>query len=71
MASCNNDDDNVTNDSQDNVILNSDSQSLNERVKYDNSGALEIISPLGGRNQDVPTTNMPLALVAEINPPVL
>lgn len=70
MASCNNDDDNVTNDSQENVILNNDSQSLNERVKYDNSGALEIITPLGGRNQDAPAAGIPLALVAEVNPPV-
>jgi len=70
LASCQNDDDTVGNDPQNGVIINNDSQGLNERISFDNSGVLSMrqdSNPLG-RDEQVAGT-LPLVMVAEVAPP--
>lgn len=70
MVSCNNDDDSSNNNAQEGVIINTDTQSLNERVSYDNSGVLAMRDESGSndRTEQVAGT-LPLVLVAEVAPP--
>ena len=71
MISCNNDDNSVnTPDVQEKIILNTDSQSLNQRIKFDNSGVLNVDLPIAGRDGEDVAGNFPLELVAEVQPPV-
>lgn len=70
LTSCSNDDNGPTKGTvQERIIINTDSQSLNERIKYDNSGVLDVVTPNAGRNESE-STSLPVVLVAEVNPPV-
>ncbi|WP_240732479.1 LVIVD repeat-containing protein [Flavobacterium alkalisoli] len=71
MISCNNDDNTINNNNvQEKIILNTDSSTLNNRIKFDNSGVLDINLPFAGKDNDPVAGSFPLELVAEINPPV-
>ncbi|MDV6167100.1 hypothetical protein R1T16_01600 [Flavobacterium sp. DG1-102-2] len=70
-VSCQNDDDRAgDNNTQNGVVLNTDAQSLNERISYDNAGVLSMRddSAENGRTEQVAGT-LPLVLVAEVAPP--
>ena len=72
MISCNNEDDSINTNSQEKIILNTDAQSLNQRISFDNSGVLDIAqsSMIDGRGGEPVAGNFPLELVAEVMPPV-
>lgn len=72
MASCQNDDDTIGNDVQNGVIINNDTQGLNDRISYNNAGVLSMrdVENASGRTEQVAGT-LPLVLVAEVAPPTL
>lgn len=70
LTSCSSDDNVSVENENRKIIINNDVQSLNKRIKYNNSGVLDIITPLAGKNTPAQATSMPLVLVAEVNPPV-
>ncbi len=68
VLSCNNDGDDFSNAQQNEIILNSDAQSLSRRIEFDNSGVLNMRSADGGKTTTA--GDLPLVLVAEVAPPV-
>lgn len=67
MVSCNNNDDDVSGNG---IVLDSNSQSLNQRIIYDNAGVLSMRDESGStdRTEQVAGT-LPLVLAAEVAPP--
>ena len=70
LTSCSNDDNTEAGNENEKIIINSDVQSLNKRIKFDNSGVLDVLTPLAGKKTTAQATTMPMVLVAEVNPPV-
>lgn len=70
LTSCNNDDNARAGYENEKIIINSEVQSLNKRISYNNSVVLDIITPSAGKNIPAQASGMPIILVAEINPPV-
>lgn len=70
LTSCSNDDNIEAGNENEKIIINSDVQSLNKRIKFDNSGVLDVLTPLAGKKTTAQATTMPMVLVAEVNPPV-
>ncbi|PZR19851.1 MAG: hypothetical protein DI539_12590 [Flavobacterium psychrophilum] len=67
MVSCTHDDDRPSGDG---IQLNSDSQTLTTRVKYDNAGVLSMRDEGGASGRtDQTAGTLPLVLVAEVAPP--
>lgn len=64
-------DDNTENNQDSKVILNSDPQSLGNRMNYSNSGVINLVSgnPAGRDGQDGAADAFPMSLLAEVNPP--
>jgi len=70
VIGCQSDDTNGVNPNgdADKVILNSDINSLNQRISYSNSGVLDLVNG-EGKMAAAAANDFPLALVAEVNPP--
>lgn len=67
IVSCTHDDDRPSNGG---IVLNSDSQNLTTRVKYDNAGVLSMREEGGSSDRtDQTAGSLPLVLVAEVAPP--
>lgn len=67
VLSCNNDGEDFANAQQNEIILNSDAQSLSKRIEFDNAGVLDMRAANGGKASIA--GNFPLVLVAEVAPP--
>lgn len=72
MFSCQNDDSSVSDpQSQDGgIILNNDAQTLNQRIKFDNAGVLDLQPEFKFKDGEQPAGTLPLVLVAEVAAPV-
>lgn len=70
ITSCNSDDNVGPGNENEKIIINSDIQSLNKRIKYDNSGVLDVVTATAGKNTPVQAAAIPVVLVAEVTPPV-
>ena len=75
FQSCQNDDigssDVDSNGNQDSkVVLNTNSQSLSNRVSYDNSGVFGLSTGITSKSEASNSSDFPMALLAEIEPPV-
>jgi hypothetical protein len=72
FQSCQNDDDTANENPNPNakVVLNTNSQSLANRMNYDNLGVIGLVNVSTGKSSaDATSSNFPMALLAEVNPP--
>lgn len=71
LQGCQNDDNGANGQQESKVILNLDAQSLRSRMNYDNSGVINLNSgDVAGRSpMDGNTSDFPMSLLAEVNPP--
>lgn len=71
VIGCQSDDTNGVNpNDNDKVILNSDVNTLNQRISFSNSGVLDLVGNTGGKMSSAATaSDFPLTLVAEVNAP--
>ena len=75
FQSCQNDDidsndTNSTENQDSKVVLNTNSQSLSNRVSYDNSGVFGLSAGISSKSSATSSSDFPMALLAEIEPPV-
>lgn len=72
LIGCDSNDDNKNNNqSLDNITINSDQNTLSQRLDYTNSGVISIEnSSLVGKSAENTVTNFPLVQIAEVKPPV-
>jgi hypothetical protein len=71
FQSCQNDDDNVNEDQSAKVILNTNSQNLSSRMNNDNLGVFGLVTAktTGKSSANETSSDFPMALLAEFNPP--
>lgn len=69
LQACQNDD-NSGNSQEQKVILNTDSQSLANRMNYDNSGVINLGNDGDVAARDGGASAFPMSLLAEVNPPI-
>jgi len=67
---CQNDDDDSNRSEDSKVILNNSAESLSARMNYDNSGVFGLKTGITGKSSTETSSDFPMALLAEINPPV-
>lgn len=73
VIGCQSDDTNGVNQNgdADKIILNSDSNALNQRISFANSGVIDLIGNTGGKMSSAASaSDFPLTVVAEVNAPV-
>jgi len=70
LQACQNDDNNSEGNQEQKVILNTDSQSLANRMNFQNSGVINLVADgnLAARDGNS-SSDFPMSLLAEVNPP--
>lgn len=69
LQACQNDDSSAEINQEGKVILNTDPQSLNNRMNYDNSGVINLVTDNTTARDGNSSSDFPMSLLAEVNPP--